>query len=95
MDGGSRKGQTKWNISSETGLQRESVGVVDNYIVRYGEVWRCLYPSGIPAYAWYRMPLWIELETEPLITSSIIDLAQAREAWRFHDRLSTPMHQKM
>ena len=63
MDGGSRKVQAKWNKISKTGSQRESVGVVANYRVRDGEACRCLYPEGIPAHVWYRMPLWIKLYT--------------------------------
>ena len=92
---GSRKGQARWNISSENGYQRELVGVVENSRVRDGEAWRCLDPAGIFARAWYRMPLWIKLETEPSISSSVIYLVQARDGWRFHDGISTPMYEKM
>ena len=95
MDRGSRKGKVKWNISSETGLQRKSMVVVANYKMRDDEAWRCLDPAGIPTCAWYGMPLWINLETEPPIISSRIYLEQASEGWRFHDRLSTPMYEKM
>ena len=63
MDGGSRKGQAGWNISSETGLRRESVGVVENSRVRDIKSCRCLALVGIPACARYSIPLWIKLET--------------------------------
>ena len=95
MDGGSRKDQAKCNTISETVLRRISVGVVANYRLIDGEAWRCLDPVGIPDCAWYRMPLWIKIEVEPQIMSSRIDLAQAREGWRCHDRISTPMYEKM
>ena len=95
MNGGSRKGQEKWNISSQTGSQRNSVVVVTNYRVRDSEACRCLYPAGIPARAWYSIPLCIKLDTEPPIMSSVIDLAQAMEGWRGHGRLSTPMYEKV
>ena len=95
MDGGSRKGQAKWNIRYENGSRIKSVGVVPNYRVRDGEAWRCLYPAGIPTRAWYRMPLWIKIETEPPVMSSIIDLVKDREGWSFHDGISTPMYEKM
>ena len=65
---------------------------VANYRVRDGEDWRCLDTAVIPTCAWYKMALWIKLETEPPIMSSRIDLAQAREFWRCHDRLSTPIY---
>ena len=78
MDGGSRKGQARCNISSDNGSRIESVVVVANSRVRDGEAWRCLYPAGISAYKCYRMPLWVKLETEPPIMSSRIDLAQTR-----------------
>ena len=71
------------------------MGVLTNYKVRDGEFWMCLYPAVISACAWYRMPLWINLETEPPIISSRIDLAQAREGWRCHDGLSTPRHENI
>ena len=77
MDGGYRKGQARWNIISETGSRRESVGVVANSRVIDGEAWRFLDPAVIPDCAWYRMPLWIKLETEPPIMSSRIYLVQA------------------
>ena len=89
--GGSIKGQAECKISSETGSRRDPVRVVANSRVRYSEAWRCLDPVGIPACTWYRMPLWIKLETEPPIMSSIIDLTQYREGWRCHDGLSMPM----
>ena len=54
MDIGSRKGQEIWNIISETGLRRESVGFAANYRVREGEAWRCLYPAVIRTLTWYR-----------------------------------------
>ena len=96
MDGGgSRKGQANWNINYETGSRRYYVGVVANYRVRDGEAWRCLDPGGIPARAWYRRPLWTILDMEPTIMHSRIDLAQARERWRCHNELSTPMHEEM
>ena len=37
------------------------MGVVANYREIDGEAWRCLDPTGIPACAWYRMPLWIKV----------------------------------
>ena len=95
IDGGSIKGQAKWNIIYDAGSLRESMGDVSNCRVRGGETWSCLDPAGIPARAWYRIPLRIKLDTEPPITYFIIDLAQAREVWRFHDGLSTPMYEKM
>ena len=95
MDRGSIKGQVRWNIISENGLQIDPVVVVANSILRYSEAWRCLDLAGIPVCEWYKMALWIKLETEPLIMYSIIDLAQAREGWRCHDRLSTPMYENM
>ena len=79
MDGGSRKGQARWNIISETGSRRESVVIVANSIVRDSEACILLDPAGIPTRAWYRMTLWIKLETEPPIMYSRICLAQARE----------------
>ena len=95
MDGGSRKGQTKWNISSETGLQRKSMGVVANYKMIDGEAWRCLDPAGIPYCAWYRKSMYIKLEMEPTMMSSRIDLAQARDGCRCHASLSTPIYKNM
>ena len=95
MDGGSRKAQARCNISSETGLRRESVGFTANYRVIDSEAWRCLDPAGIPARVWYMTPLWIKLDIEPPIMSSRLDLAQAREVCRCHDRISTPMYEKM
>ena len=95
MDGGFRKGKAKWNRGSKNGPQRESVGIVPKSKVRDGESWRCLYPAGIPDRAWYRMLLWIKLDTKAPIMSSMIDLAQAREGWRFHDSLSMHMYEKM
>ena len=83
------------DISSETGLQRESTGVVANSIVIDGESWRCLDLAVIPDCAWYRIPKWNKLETEPRIFSSIIDLSQAGDGWRCNDGLSTPMYEKM
>ena len=41
-----------------------------------------------------KMPLWINLDIEPPMMSSILDLAQAREGCRCHDGLSTPMYWK-
>ena len=95
MDGGSRKGQAKWNIRSENGSRRESVGVVANSRVRDGEAWRCLDPAGIPYCAWYRKSMYIKLEMEPPMMSSRIDLAQDREGWRCHDGISTSMHENI
>ena len=92
---GSRKGQGKWNIILETGLKRESVGISSNSRMRDREACRCLYPAGIPACAWYRMTLWIILDTEPPIMSSILDLEQAREGCRCCIRLSTPIYEKI
>ena len=66
-----------------------------NYRVRDGEDWRCLDTAVIPTCAWYKMALWIKLETEPSISSSVIYLVQARDGWRFHDGISTPMYEKM
>ena len=40
MEGESIKGQAKWNIISETGSQRDLVGVVANSRLRDGEAWR-------------------------------------------------------
>ena len=94
MGRGSRKGQARWNISLDTGLQRELVGFVANSKVRGGEAWRCLDPAGIPASTWYKMPMWINIETEPPIMSSGIDLAKTRGGWRCHDGISTPMYEK-
>ena len=71
------------------------MGFSANYRVRDGEAWRCIDPTGIFARAWYRMPLWIKLDTEPTIRSSRIHLAQARESLRFHDGISTPMYVRM
>ena len=95
MNGGYRKGQARWNIILETGYQRELVGFAANYKVRYGEAWRCLDPAFISSLGWYTMPLWIKLETEPPIMSSILDLGQARKCCRCHDELSMRMHGKM
>ena len=95
MDVESRKGQEKWNIFPETGLRRDSVVFSTNSSVRDGEAWRCLDPAGIPSRVWYRMPLWIKLETEPPIMSSILYPKQAREGCRCNYRLSTPMYEKM
>ena len=95
LDKGSRNGQAKWNIRSDTALRRESVGLVTNYRVRNGEAWRCLYPAGILTCMWYRMPLWIKLETEHPIMSYIIDLEQPREGWRCHDGIYMPMYEKI
>ena len=95
MDRGYRKGQDGWNIISETGLRRKLVEVAANSRVRDGEACRCLYLMDIPACAWYMMPLWIKLKTEPPIMSSRLDLAQAREDWRCNDRLSTHMYKNM
>ena len=92
IDGGSRKGEAKWKIIPETGFQRDSVVCSKNYIVRYRENWRCLDSAGKPSPVWYRMPMWIKLETEHPIISSRLDLAQSREGCRLHDRLSTPMY---
>ena len=68
------------------------VVVVANFRVIDGEAWRYLDPLGIPACVWYRMPLWIKLETEPPVMSSRIYFAQATEGWRCHDGLYTPMY---
>ena len=95
MNGGSRKCQARWNIISETGSQKYLVVFAANYRVRDGEDWKCLDPAGIPAHAWYRMPPWVKLETEPPITSSRLYLAQSREGFRCHDGISTPMYKKM
>ena len=62
MYGGSRKVQAKWNIRSDTSLQRESVGVLANSRVRYGDYWRCLDPVGIPTCSWYRLPHWNKID---------------------------------
>ena len=95
MDGESRKVQEKWNKIPETSSQRDSVVFSTNYRVRDGEAWMCLDHAVIPSRVWYRMPLYIKLETEPPIMSSILDLEQAREGCRRHDRLSTPMYENM
>ena len=95
MDGGSRKGQEKWNIISETGIRRYLVLFAKYSRVRDGEAWRFLDPTGIPANVWYRTTLWINLETKPPIVSSRLDLAQDREGCRCHDRISMPMYEKM
>ena len=95
MDGGSRKGQEKWNIIPKTGSRRKSVGIFANSRVRDGDAWRCLYPVGIPACACYRTPMWIKLDTEQPIMPSRLDLAQARECWRFHGGVSTPMYENI
>ena len=95
MDRGSRKGQARWNIISETGFQRELMVVAANSRVRDGKAWRCLDPAVIPACEGYRMPLRIKLETEPPIIPYILYLAQAREVWRCWDGLSNPMYEKM
>ena len=87
MDGGSRKGQVRWNISLETGLQIYSVVFAKNYRVGDSEACRCLDPAGIPACACYRM--------HPQIMFSRLDLGQAREGCMCHDRLSMPMCKKM
>ena len=73
MGGGYRKGQTRWNISSDTISQRELVGFAKNSILRDCEAWKCLYPAGIPSRACYRMPLWIKLDTEPPIMYSRLE----------------------
>ena len=95
MDGGSRKGQMRWNVILGIDLRRDLMRVAANYRVRGGEAWRCLYPEGIPAYSWYSMPLWVNLDTEPPIMPSILDLVQPREGWRCHDGLSMPMYEKI
>ena len=95
MARGSRKGQARWIISSGTGVRRELVGFVTNSRVRHSEAWMCLDTVGIPACAWYKMPLWIKIDTEPLLISCIIDLAQARKGCSCHDGLSMPMYYKM
>ena len=69
--------------------------VVQNSRVRDGEAWSCLDPAGITDRAWYSMPLWINIDTEPPIISDRKDLVQAREVWRCHDGLSTPMYENM
>ena len=95
MDVESRKGQEKWNIFPETGLRRDSVVFSTNSSVRDGEAWRCLDPAGIPSRVWYRMPLWIKLETEPPIMSSRLYLEEARKGCRCHDSISTSVYEKM
>ena len=95
MDRGYRKGQERWNIRSDTGLRRELVRFQENSRVRDGDAWRCQYPADIPARVWYRMPLWIMLDTEPPITSSRLYLAQSREGCRCHDRLYIPTYENM
>ena len=79
----------------DTGLQRELVGFVANSKVRDGEAWRCLDSTGIPAIAWYRMPLWIKLKMEPPIIYSRLDLEKDREGCRFRDVLSKPIYGNM
>ena len=95
MNGGFRKGQVKWKIILETGLQRYLIVCSKNYRVRDRYYWRFLYPAGILSRVWYSIPLWIKLETEPPIMSSILDLAQDREVCRCHGRLSSPMYEKI
>ena len=95
MDGGSRKGQAKWNIISETVLRRYLVLFAKYSRVRDGGAWRFLDPMVITANAWYRTTLWINLETKTPIVSSRLDLAQDREGCRCHDRISMPMYEKM
>ena len=71
------------------------MGVATNSIVRDGDAWRCVDPAGIPDCAWYRMPLWVKLETEPTIVPSRLDLEQSREDWRCHYGMSTSMYENM
>ena len=95
MCGGSIKGQGRWNISSDTGLRRYVLVIAANSRVRDGEAWRCLDSAGIPACSWYRIPLWIKLDTERSIMPYILYLAQSRKGCRCHHVMSTPMYDKM
>ena len=79
----------------ETGYQRELVGFAAKYRMSDGEAWRYLDPAGITSLECYKMPLWIKLDTEPPIMSSILDLEQARKYFRCHDELSMPIYGKM
>ena len=94
MDGGSRKAQARCNISSETGLRRESVGFTANYRVIDSEAWRCLDPTGIPARVWYMTPLWIKLDIEPPIVSFRLILYKSGEGCRCRDGISMPMYRR-
>ena len=58
-----------------------------NYRVRDGESWRFLDHVGISTLACYRIPWWIKL--------SILGLAQARESFRWHEGISTPIYGKL
>ena len=95
MDGGSRKGQAKWNIILETGLRRYLVVCSTNDRVRERDYWRWIDPTGMPSHVWYMTYLWIKLDMEPPIISSRLDLAQSREGCRCHARLSTPMYENI
>ena len=53
---------------------------------------RCLDPADIPTCTWYINPMWINIDMEPPIMTYILDLVQAREGCRCHDRLSTPVY---
>ena len=47
--------------------------------MRDGEALRCLDPVGISSLEWYKMPLWIKLDTKTPIMSYRTDLDQSRE----------------